>query len=283
MKSSKWWIEYGAGRIAYRMTVALSPAEKSQDIGGVQVGSGVLIRKAKRTFVATSSHYLDIVPIAEMTILFPPQLIGDARDMQAIRKALAANPNWKNPETRVRPINSLGVRRGSKYEDIALIEIAPHSIPKYCDLYDVTALKGNLTMPSGGEQVLVVGWPGMLRILERTKNPNPKSTEPSIDVSRACMSHRFKVMTVSDPGQWKDEDDRPSFKSFHFAVEYDRSKLHEDTDPHGLSGCGVWRETSETRGGIEIPTPVLIGIENNYHEARRALKVTRISRVLGLL
>ena len=89
----------------------------------------------------------------------------------------------------------------------------------------------------------------------------------------------FRVIEVPDPENLIGFD-----PAFHFAVAYDIEKEIDKTHPRGLSGCGVWRVNYDrSAGGIEMPSPVLLGIENAYYESRKCLKVTTIDRVVGLL
>ena len=84
----------------------------------------------------------------------------------------------------------------------------------------------------------------------------------------------------------------PTAKAHNFALNYDlaniqtpQGPLAELVDPHGLSGCGIWRIGIDG-GSASSWRPqdcLLVGVQIEYHENEKLLLATNISEVIDLL
>lgn len=263
-------------------TVALNPAERRMDIKDARFGSGVLVRRGPRVFVATSAHYLDLVPPEEMTIIFPGKEHMVAVSMANAKEKLARRGGWTGERTRALPLNPIWQKRGTDLEDVAVLEIHPESAPTWCEIYDLDR-HSSRRVPQEGDEVLVAGLPTANHLISRERPAADGCA--SYAFGRLLMVRYYKVAKIGDPENYLGPDlKRGFFPDYHFAVSYDPQQDVDKTHPQGLSGCGVWRMNySSTVTGLEVPDPVLVGIENSFHAERKCLKVTSIDRVVRLL
>jgi hypothetical protein len=248
------------------------------------VASGVLVAKGDRVFIATAAHYLDDVPLKIMTVVFPPNEWDVAKDLAGVAKKLRQSGDWKALAAHAVPVNAVNHWRGNVREDIALLEIEPVIVPKWCVIYDLEKHKGKAAMPGPGEKVLLAGVPAGSRVLERKKAKEVGAPD-EMHVGRIALEHMFSVVAVPDPKEWKDKKRKQSFMPrYHFALDYDLKKVPSGILPWGLSGGGVWRPgEGKSPGGLPIPDPILLGIEVTYFEERGQVKVTSTSRLRALL
>ncbi len=252
-------------RLASRATVGLNPAETVQDEADLSFASGVLVSRGKRVFVATAAHYLDEVPPAEMTIMFCSELAGSGKNLAEVKEGIESG------DAGVFLADKLAVlshRLGSVVEDVALIEISPSSVRPGCWSYPLGSRDCEDAMPQESESVWIAGLPSMSHIRLGKKQ-----------LARVLQVRQCPTVQVTNPENWSTFD-----PECHFAIKYEVAKLPDRLPPQGLSGSGVWRMSfKRTESGLEIPSPVLIGIQIAHNDVRGCLKVTSVRRLLNLL
>ena len=84
----------------------------------------------------------------------------------------------------------------------------------------------------------------------------------------------------------------PTAKEYNFALNYDlqpmcgmKGSLPELVDPHGLSGCGIWRIGISGGSAAEWhpDDSWLVGVQIEYHADEKVLLATEIRKVIELL
>lgn len=273
----------GGRMLLYRATVALCPPQVPQDVKRVVLASGVLVAYKSKAYVATARHYLDAVQPAQMTIIFASENSSKAKDLPTARLMQAR----LSPQTMgATPLNPLDVKPSSKLDDVALIEIDPAMVPKWCWQFDLGSDRQK-TGPKAGQRLLMLGYPSIASMLEDTGRVNPESGVNQVDWGRIPVEKSVFAKRLENPENILLQgslDERGFYPTHHFAVSYDPENMPERIEPEGLSGCGVWLEDLNTRAsGLLVPEPKLLGIEVAKIESRKVLKVTRIECLLKLI
>jgi hypothetical protein len=267
------------------MTVALGPPEGVQG-NDFKLASGVLVRMADRFYIATASHYLDEVKVAEMTILFPPDEWAVVRDLEEAKELLEKEIDWRSKATRAQTINPKDVKRTDRVKDVALLEIDGARIPKWCRVYDLKKHAGQNQMPKLGEPTMVAGVPSQSALYQRQRAAQPGQSD-EMHLARIAFEKFFDPVAVADPKFWPGEHGGQGFfPEYHFALFFDPYKVKIGIDPDGLSGGGLWRrnlvKTSGEHGiGIDMFDPILVGIQSSKH--KDMIKATAVAELLALL
>lgn len=261
-------------------TVGLNPAEgRTEDYRKMPFASGVLIKRDARVYIATVAHYLEQVPLHEMTITFSPKRTEYASNDREMKAKMATVDRDKDL-TRAVKLDPLWHLCGTASEDVAVIEIDPAKVPGYIWVHDVTKYGELRKKPEPGERVLLTGLPVKHHVvqLDRPLKPGEK---PTGWMGRALNTIYYNTIKVEDPDRWRSEDYGPGFiPEYHFAIEY---PLALKEAPRGLSGGGIWRVNLEkTEAGAVEPAPVLVGIESSYYAPLDCLKATSVRNLLKL-
>ncbi len=261
-------------------TVGLGPLEGPMDIGHAPFASGVLIKKGSRVFIATVAHYEEQVSLDKMTVVFAPKETVTVKDIEHAR-SLAKGTNWEQKTSSALKIGAKWHKCGTKLEDVMLVEIDPSIIPEHCWVVDIDVAPEKQCMPNPGETLLLSGLKAKDYVTSLREKPLPGQL-PKQNFGRMLSIRKSQTIHVERPAAWiNDDHEQAFFPEYHFALSY---HTPDKEAPRGISGGGVWRPHHvKNEAGVLVPSPLLIGIENNYKRDLDCVKVTSIQRALALL
>lgn len=272
--------------LAHRMTVALGPPQGIQG-KPIKLASGFLLESGGRTYVATALHYLGDVPVAGMTIMFPPDEWATVDTLEQAVALMNRELDWTVKARPAQPINAKGEpKRSSALEDIALIEIDRGMVPDWCVIYNLDRHNDKSAKPTLGEQILVAGVPSQSSFIQ-DRPPEQAGGLPQKFLGRIALERFFDVAEVRDPDKWGHREFAFDPK-VHFALIYDQMQVPSGIEPDGLSGGGLWRiGTARSSGKVGKPVrlvdPILVGVQSSYRKDWGMIKATSVARLRALI
>lgn len=231
-------------------------------------GSGVPIKWKERFFLATAKHLVKDEDDHKLGYLTR----NEAALIDVVRKREVRSTFLTKREqvtaTIERPLPVIG-RIPARASDLALLELDKSiAFNKRLRFYEPKNL--NLRTPDPGEEVAVIGFSDDISL--RFKHlgtgiaakmlglwlDTPKIVEPYDDLSSAFNKHTDFLM------------DYP----------YDEAEV---ANPHGMSGCGIWR-LRRAKGDIWVLAPAeLVGIQTGWYTKNGFLTAVRIEVLNKLL
>lgn len=241
-------------------TVAIVPEKR------LELATGVCLRFRDEYWVVTAGHAIKAWGLDRVFFITrPPVTLLTAAKGDLVRRFREEG----SAHERFRP-TIVGYVESDVVEDLILLRLAePEGGIQF------HALETAISSPTVGEQVLIFGLP-----METARN----ATDAVSGEKAGMVFFTFDWLPVVDRSEQDFMDYDPRV---HFLVDFPEGPDPTDyvTEPHGLSGAGLWRPPRPApKDRIWNPrTVTLVGIQTGWYSRSRLLKATRIERVVDLL
>jgi hypothetical protein len=229
--------------------VAIAPLDDETDHFGKGGGSGVAVQIGDRRFVATAAHVLS-VPNERLTLLSLGRSTGWAEPGGVLRRGVIQDP----------------------MVDVAFLEIDDTLAARLaCSFFPLDRIRPHAGSLSGGEKVMLHGFPGALRNLADAQG-----------LSMRAGAQGFITMRVDTPPSQTPAD------RLHVYFDYPkiwRMARGESSAPsaEGYSGSGIWLINC-LQDRLWGPSQCeLISIQTHWNATERWVRGTEIHRWLNLV
>jgi hypothetical protein len=232
-------------------------------------GSGVAVKYGGKQYILTAAHVVRNEPDNQKIRILgradaPFQLLKSKRELDdAIAKG-THRPKFSSatPITIVNRLSHDG-------DDVAALEVVNfHSFLPHTTLHNVSS-QGN-AQATVDQVVTIFGFPGMLAKQYEHKTTGQRGWAAFPHVTMQTVKDLYAAPKSKDP-------------KIHFITDFDYA-VHEQLDPHGMSGCGAWSIPDASKKEIWTADKTqLLGIQVAYDGQANVLVFVRIEQVVRLL